>query len=223
MVAGWRIHRGDQRGPKGDSPLVGGHGDELLAVAFSPAFDLVASCGKDATARLWPVNAPASESGWTLGRNPVAVSSDGRFVATRSTEGLVQVGDIQERRMHPLPAGSRRDVLGFIGTTGTVATLGRPEREAPPLLRHWNASGEAVGEAIAIPDVTAGRILTTAGAPAARLGALAVAKGAVVVFDMATGVVRHRLTWLRRDVTWLQFSPDGQHLAAVSWPNRARL
>ena len=200
-----------------------GHGDELLAVAFSPQGDLIASCGKDATARVWPVDAPASESGWTQGRNPVAVSSEGRFVATRSTEGLVQLGDVPERRMHPLPSGPARDVLGFISATGTVATLERPDREAPPRLRHWSASGEAVGETIAIPDVAAGRILTTAGAPAARLGALAVRKGGIVIFDLVTGAIRQRLTWQRREVTWLQLSPDGRRLAAVSWPNRARL
>ena len=203
--------------------ILRGHGDELLAVAFSSTGDLVASCGKDATARLWPVKAPASERGWTEGRNPVAVSSDGRFVATRSTEGLVQVGDIQERRMHPLPMDVTRQVLGFFGTTNTMATVERPDRDAPPLLRHWTASGEAVGEAIAMHDVAAGRISMAAGAPAARLGALALGKGGILVFDLVTGAIRHRLTWQRRDVTWLQFSPDGQRLAAINWPNRARL
>ena len=95
-----------------------GHGDELLAVAFSPSGDLIASCGKDATARLWPVNAPASERGWRQGRDPVAISSDGRFVATRSTEGLVQLGDVHKRRLHVLPPGPARHVLGFIGKAG---------------------------------------------------------------------------------------------------------
>ena len=203
--------------------ILRGHGDELLAVAFSSTGDLVASCGKDATARLWPVKAPASERGWTEGRNPVAVSSDGRFVATRSTEGLVQIGDIEKRRTHPLPMDVTRQVLGFFGTTNTMATVERPDRDAPPLLRHWTASGEAVGEAIAMHDVAAGRISMAAGAPAARLGALALGKGGILVFDLVTGAIRHRLTWQRRDVTWLQFSPDGQRLAAINWPNRARL
>ena len=200
-----------------------GHGDELLAVAFSPSGDLIASCGKDATARLWPVNAPASERGWRQGRDPVAISSDGRFVATRSTEGLVQLGDVHERRLHVLPPGPARHVLGFIGKAGVVATVERSDSEAPPLLRHWNPSGEAGGEAIAIPDVAPGRVSATGGAPAARLAAMAVGKAGLVVFDLVTGAIQQRLTWQRREVTWLQFSPNGLHLAAVSWPNRARL
>ena len=182
-----------------------------------------ASCGKDATARLWPVNAPASERGWRQGRDPVAISSDGRFVATRSTEGLVQLGDVHKRRLHVLPPGPARHVLGFIGKAGVVATVERSDSEAPPLLQHWNPSGEAGGEAIAIPDVAPGRVSATGGAPAARLGAMAVGKAGLVVFDLVTGAIQQRLTWQRREVTWLQFSPNGLHLAAVSWPNRARL
>ena len=44
-----------------------------------------------------------------------------------------------------------------------------------------------------------------------------------MIFDLVTGAIRQQLTWQRREVTWLQLSPDGRRLAAVSWPNRARL
>jgi WD40 repeat protein len=173
---------------------------------------------------LWSTHGSADDSGWEQSRLPGAVSRDGRWVATRSDDGRVQICDVSERKVFPLVDAGPRGVLCFFDRDQTLATIERSSPASSPLLRHWNHAGDQVRGPMEIAEVPEGKITTPiAGSPEAGLGALAVGKGNVVVFDLRTGAVVHRLTWLRRETSWLQLSSDGRLLAAVSWPNRARL
>jgi WD40 repeat protein len=150
-----------------------------------------------------------SPCGWPL-RYSVLISRDARLVAAGSTNGLIKVWDLRQRRLlRQFPVG-----------TGLVAPLEFLAQGKSLVTCHWNDDivrewDIASGQEVRAWPQNLEDFFFVAFSPDGRWSLLLDSKGASLLRDMTT---RHDTTQTLdlRDVQHVVFSPDGRLFAAAS-------
>lgn len=183
--------------------------DHLLAVAFSPGGDMLASSGRDSVIQVFePLTARslASLRGHTDAVYDISFSPDGTIIASSSLDATVRLWSA--RNAEPLatlegpggpvwtiafsPTGDR---LFAAGSAGVVASWDLPSMTPS---RSFRAHDDRIIKLVVSPD---GATLATC-----------VRDGTVALWDARSGALLHTLTGHRSDVFGAVFSRDGARL-----------
>jgi WD40 repeat protein len=186
----------------------------MMAVAFAPDGSRLAAAGweffQPGLVRIWdatPVPELAVLRGHTEAVRGLAVSRDGRFVATASDDQTVRVWDViagtlrQTLRGH----GGRVWAVAFSPDGRRLASAG-----ADRTVRVWNV---ADGQEVLVLRGHDSDVRCVAFSPDGRHLATGDHLGTVKVWDVATGQEEHTWKAYAGFVLSIAFSPDGERLA----------
>ncbi|WP_097274933.1 nSTAND1 domain-containing NTPase [Streptomyces sp. TLI_55] len=177
------------------------------------------SPSREATAALYAAAALPLPQRLTAGTAPVqslALSPDGRTLATQSTDGTVRIWKLPEGRLLRTLTGHRiTSVAAFSPDGHTLATTAEGTTGQLVL---WDAETGRKVAAFAVPDSPVRAVDFSADgrslAAASRTG--------VRIWDVATGRTRHHFTGLP-DLETAAFGPGGRTLVAVTVDGRTRV
>jgi hypothetical protein len=200
--------------------VLAGHQGSVSGVVFSPDGALVATVGRDGTARVWDVAAGAMVRVLTASQGPlygVAFSPDGTLVATAGADGTARVWDVAADTMVGVLSGHQGPVMGaaFSPAGALAATAG-----ADGTARLWDVAAGAVVR------VFSGHQRPVDGVAFSPDGALVGTVGTdktARLWDVATGAVVRVRSGHQGPVGGLAFSPDGTLMATASSDKTARL
>ncbi len=202
---------------------IGGRGDQVSGVAFSPDDSIVASAHGDGSVRLWSVR-DASQlgeplTGHTDSVSSVAFSRDGRTLASGSSDNTIRLWDTRAGTPpdvpHVLDAGARG--VAFSPDGEILASAGRDRT-----VRLWNArSRKPIGEPL---TGHTGPILSVAFSPDGEVLASGGTDRTIRLWDVRI----HRqigapLTGHRDWVKSVAFSHDGKIVASGGDDSTVRL
>ncbi len=212
----WRYLHG-----KADSSRLAlrGHEGTVTGAAFEPGGTRLASCGEDATVRIWD---PATGqeafrfAGTTDAVTALVFSPDGSRLAAAARDNLVRIWDAGTGRLLGALAGHQGPVnaLAFSADGKRIVTGSADES-----VRVWDAASyQLVTEAAEL-----GRpVEAVAFAPSGERVAIALEE-VVELRDTTTLKVVTRIAGHEGRITSIAFSPDGTLLASASLDKTARL
>ena len=199
-----------------------GHGDEILAVRFSPGGSLVVTGGNDRTARVWPVAErpkaePAGESSTAI----TASSPTGRHVLFQHHDGTVECWDGSAEHAPRTPADFERVAAGFLSDgSGFVTT--RRDSQHGIIIENWSTSAELTRPPRRLVPSVQDWKFTAFSAARNRFG-VSDGKKMLELVDPDTGLPEGTVDLGRRAFDRMSFSPDGRFIAAYSWPDRVSI
>ena len=192
------------------------HDSFLIALAFSPDGQKLATASDDRSARLWDVETGKQlqgleHDGWV---NAVAFSPDGQMLATASDDRSARLWDVE--------TGNQLQRLEHDGSVNAVAFSPDGQKLATAsddgLARLWDVE---TGKQLQRLEHD-GPVNAVAFSPDGQMLATASDDGSARLWDVETG---NQLQRLEHDgpVLVATFSPDGQKLATASGDRSARL
>jgi WD40 repeat protein len=211
--------------------LLSGHGGLVLAAAYNPRGNHLASAGQDGSIRIWSPKSGAfslAEFQVESGVTALAISPDGKSIAGGDENGGIRVWDRPQENSSTVvtPAvaswtahGKAIRGLAYIQIGGRTTLVSGAD---DGVLKRWDsASGTPIG-----PEMADGAepIRSLAVSPDARTLAAASRDGAIRLWNAANGErVRRIDTPGSLDLYVVGFSADGKHLAVGAPDPRLRV
>ncbi|QFY09489.1 hypothetical protein GBF35_25120 [Nonomuraea phyllanthi] len=210
-----------------------GHTDRVNAVAVSADGNLLATAGRDGTARLWRItdrHRPeplAVLAGHRENVNAAAFSPDGRRLATAGWDHTARLWDVTDPRrpslLAVLPHGDDVNAVAFSPDGRTLASASTDKT-----VRLWNVSGRHAADPVPLATLTGHTeaVVSVAFSPDGRTLATGAFDRTAALWDV-TDPARpgppRLLTGHTDAVAWVAFSPDGRLLATASNDRTTRL
>lgn len=212
------------------------HEDAVLAVAFAPDSQTLATGSKDGTVRLWDVSAP--ERPVPLGEPPtaheggtlaVAFTPDGRTLATGGDDGTARLWDVRRpENVRPLgePLRGHTDVVTSVAFSSDGRALATGSWDGTARLWHVGEGGRArsAGAPLTGHDE---QVNAVAFAPDGRTLATGSDDRTVRLWDVEqpdrVRQLGKELAGHRAAVRSLAFAPDGRTLATGGGDQKVRL
>jgi WD40 repeat protein len=204
-----------------------GHKHLVLAVAFHPGGQWLASSSADRTAILWDartgqeVRTFRGHEGWVSG---LAFSPDGRLLATASADRTLRVWDLRSQDPErvlglgnaaaPLPAGS-----GAVAFSPDSRFLGSLPWPSADVVKVWDL---APGGRVRSLEGSLGKHSCVAISPDSRFVAAGFDPG-IDLWDLGTGRLLRTLVGHTSWVSAVAFSPDSRYLASTGNDTTVRL
>jgi WD40 repeat protein len=185
-----------------------GQRSRIYDVGFGPAGDRVVSAGDDGTARIWDAGRTQV---WTVPSLTwdIDFNRDGRLLASSSEDGTMRVWNPDTARLEAQLPGPDGYMAGKFSPTADTLVI--PTWEAS-LVRLWPISEKSAEVVVGPPEVR-GIESASFDATGERIVYVA-AKGKIVVRDLESGR-EVTLGGAPEIVYGAEFSPDGQHVAAL--------
>jgi len=201
-----------------------GHDRHVTAVTFSPNGTLLASCSKDATIRLWNVEAEPgicvatlrghSSDSWVYG---VGFAPNGKLLASSASDGTVRLWDVESRKC---VAALKRDsssatYVRFVPPSGKLLAFNDDSN-----VRIWDAASRSC---VATLTGHKKHAVSLDVSPDGRLLASGSDDTTVRIWNVESRHCVAMLTGHTKSVVSLSFSPDGHWLASGSGDTTIRI
>ena len=200
-----------------------GHTDRVLAVAYSPTEDILASASADKTIRLWNQNtgkALLTLTGHTAEVKSIAFSADGRYLISGSRDLTVRVWDVMARNPNPLvvlKSGPKNVVLAVaFSPDKRFLVAGTADNS----LRVWD-QGFVAQQGLSTLGGHQSRVRGIAYSPDGLHLASSDDDGWTRIWSLETGETLHKFAPVGKTVWNLAYSPDGQYLVTCAEDDNA--
>lgn len=191
------------------------HSGAIKALAVLPRSGWIATGGEDRLVKLWD---PASGaelarfSGHNAAVRAITACHDGSCIVSGDADGTIKRWDVAKKEETATVRAHLAPIRAIVMAPGDGALLTATEFGE---IRLW--PGRSKGEARALTLQGDRRFIdAVAISPSGRHFAVA-ARGMLVLFETATFKELYAVTATRHRVTHLDFSPDGQVIAAGTW------
>jgi WD40 repeat protein len=185
-----------------------GQRSRIYDIGFGPTIDRVVSAGDDGTVRIWDAGRTQA---WTVPSLTWGLdfNRDGRLIASSSEDGTMRVWEAATGRMRASLPGPNGYMAGKFSPTADTLVI--PNWEAS-LVRIWPISARSSEIVVGPPEVR-GVESASFDATGNRIVYVA-AKGKIVIRDLRS---ERELTLggAPKIVYGAEFSPDGEHVAAL--------
>jgi Tol biopolymer transport system component len=199
------------------SAALRGHQDSVLAVAWSPDGQRLASGSRDSTLRLWDVHEPGPEGQVRYSHaapvNAVAFSPDGQLLASGSDDATVRLWDIRQPEAEPRVLRGHQDSVLAVAWSPDGQWLASGSRDGT--IRLWNVhQPDASEEPLRSGDA---KVTSVTFSPTGRMLASGSDDGAVRLWDLHQDKPIPVVLYSHEgSITAIGFSPDGTLLASGS-------
>ncbi|OCH91973.1 WD40 repeat-like protein [Obba rivulosa] len=204
--------------------VIRGHDEPVLAVAFAPDGQRIASGSHDNTVRIWDAHTgqtvTAPFEGHTGSVWSVAFSSDSRHVVSGSGDHTIRIWDVQTGQAAMDPLQGHKDSVYFIAFSpnGRYIVSGSGDKT----IRIWDAQ---TGQAVMGPfEGHEDAVWTVAFSPDGRHVVSGSADRTIRIWNAQTGqAVMKPFEGHKSHIFSVAFSPDGQRIASGSGDNTIRI
>jgi WD40 repeat protein len=198
-----------------------GHSGMVLAVAFSPDGQRIASGSTDNTIKVWDATTGEVEKmlvGHSRTVKAVAFSPDGRRIVSGSKDRTIKVWDVTTGEVEKTLVGHSRAVSAVaFSPDGRRIVSGSKGRT----IKVWDVTTRKVEKTLVGHSHTVFRYSRTVSAVAFSPDGQRIASGStdntIKVWDATTGEVKKTLVGHSGEINAVAFSSDGQRIVSGSW------